>query len=136
MSTSLSPERLLPSPRDLELAEYAMGFYLSELDQLATTVARELGTTISLAEYGALRDAGVTNDELQGPDVSDVELLELIAFTADAIRDATSITEQANEIQAQLLGELHDRRNPRGDDWRSYEERIRGWHREQLAEGR
>ena len=36
-------ERLLPSPERLEILDYLIGTYLSELDDLLTDVKRELG---------------------------------------------------------------------------------------------
>jgi hypothetical protein len=49
----------------------------------------------------------------------------------DALRDADSIREQANELQGLVLGKLHDRSNPKGfnePEWIAYEERVRVWH--------
>jgi len=136
VSSTPTPERLLPSPQEFETAEYALGHYMSELDHLATRVERELAP-LTIAEWVAARDAGV-EDSVEGPDVSDEELLELIAFLADAQTSARTILEQAGETQERLLAELRERRSPKGPspEWDAYRKRIRQWHRDGSREAR
>jgi hypothetical protein len=128
-------EQLLPPPKSVEIATYAMGVYLSELNRLSSRVERETRPLISLDEYRRLRDSGVDLDELLDREFNPDPLLRLVAFTADALQDAEQIREQASELQRNLLAELHEMEEPNGlrdpDGWRAYEGRIRDWHRAQ-----
>jgi hypothetical protein len=124
-------ERLLPSPERLEILDYLMGVYLSELDVIGDRVKRETTSTpADVADYLAAEAARV---ELPADEYDRGDLLELLRFTADALHDANTIREQANELQHLVLGALHESSNPSGPDdpaWIAYKEMIRAWHAE------
>lgn len=107
-------ERLLLAPDHLELADYLMGMYLGELEMVVT---------------GAL-------EALNGHDFDERDLFEVLRFAADALHDADSIREQANELERLVLAEINGRWTPSGTGdsaFLAYEERIRAWHAERVA---
>ena len=122
-------EQLLPTPESLEIADHAIGIYLSELDALLTRVARETAP-ISVAEWLALEKAVAPPADLE---INRDHLLRLIVFCADALRDAQTIAQQAGELQGLLLAVFHDETEPDGvrdpAGWRAHRDRILDWHR-------
>lgn len=123
-------ERVLPAPEQLELAEYQLGVYLSELDDIQRTVRHEMNPRYE--QHLAARAVGV---ELSESELDRVALLELLCFATDAIIGADTIRKTATKIQYDVLGELREQRNPSGHDdpaWTAYKERVRDWHREHV----
>jgi hypothetical protein len=126
-------ERLLPSPERLEILDYLMGCYLSELNWVGSRVSREMTSTPADPDYFAAKDAGV---ELPESEYDRGDLLELLRFTADALHAADTIREEANELQQLVLGALDEASTPTGHDdpaWVAYQTRIRAWHAERAG---
>lgn len=128
-------ERLLPAPEQVELAEYLMGSYLSELETIASRVKHETGWEADLTDkYTIEAAAELSGVELCSRDLDRVELLELLRFATDAVQDAESIREQAVELQTALLSELRDKGAAPPDEQAAYRRRIRGYHEARPAD--
>lgn len=126
-------EQLLPPPEQVELVEHLMGCYLSELDGILGTVNDATASVISLDEYVRLHAAGYEFDDTERLDLAD--LFRILRFAADAINDAATIRDQANEILRVALRVIHERDAPGlrsdSDARRKHEQRMADWHREQ-----
>jgi hypothetical protein len=123
-------ERLLPAPEQLEIADYLMGSYLSELESIASRVKRETDNLVDYDEHLAAKAAGVT---LGGPELERGELLELLRFATDAVHDADTIREQAVAMQTSVLAQLHENGPMSPEAWRAYRGRVRAYHGKWLA---
>lgn len=135
MAVIPAEEQLLPTPEQIELADYLMGSYLSELDVLASKVKRETSETFSFDEYKALSAAGY---DFAGPDLDRDALNRVLLFAVDALRDSDTIREKAVQLLDAVTGVLHDMDEPGRDParWAAYTARIRAYHRDHARKHR
>ena len=124
MAAPVSPT--LPSSDELDLADYKLGSFGSDLDVLRSTLER-CSNVITPEEYLRLQAAG---KELEEPTLDRDELARIVVYVTDWLRDFAQFEEDARKIQAEALTLYHEqfdsKRDPEG--WERYKDNIRDWH--------
>lgn len=117
----------LPSSEEIELAEYKVGSFISDLDHFRMRV-EELSEGMTPEEYLRLRDAG---EEIPKPAALDQPLLaRIVVFADDAIHDAETISRDARRLKSEARALFHE--NGRAVD-DAYLDRMAAWHQQALA---
>ena len=122
-----SPTPTLPSRSELELADYKIGSFLSDLDSMLSAVKGLSPNSITVEEYLRLTEAG---EELPAtPPLDEAELARIVVFATEVLGDAERIAELAQALQREAAA-LH--REANADLRPAQRERIAAWHRECL----
>jgi hypothetical protein len=119
----------LPSSDELQLFDYKIGSFGSDLDSLRSTLER-CSTIIPLEEYLQQRALGIEFDA-SATDFDRDELARVAVYATDWLRDLAQIAEDAKKIQEEAVTLYHEQspnslRDPEG--WDRYKATVRGWH--------
>jgi hypothetical protein len=132
MMATVEQARELPSPEEVELIDYKLGTFTSDLDVLARRVREAMEGDIPVSDYVFMCKAGIEPPEQDAPDQA--ALVRLLVFAVDLIHDADTIREHAQEILTHLTADYHERHLPSArrdpEAWRAYKDSVRRWHRE------
>jgi hypothetical protein len=117
---------MLPSSADLDLADYKIGSFGSDLDHLRMAL-KACSNVITPEEYLRQHAAGIEPEESE---YDRDELARIIVFATDVLNDLAGIREDAEAIQAEAFalsrGTFGQQQDPEG--WQRYKARIREWH--------
>jgi hypothetical protein len=125
----LTTPRELPSPEELDLANYLIGTYLSEISNFAERLEWIKGDPMTVEEYLERKDAGDTFEPRVQPDRD--QLAHIIAFATDAFKDADALREYAENLQEAAFALYRDQDSP--DEVRDSYRRVREWHRAEAS---
>jgi hypothetical protein len=123
----------LPTEEAIELAEYKLGSFTSDLDAIRGQLER-CSRSGSVEEFLRLREQGVEED-VEGGEYDRGELARLVVFASDVLGDVEAIRRDAEAIRREALALFHEQAGPGRDPdgWSRYQARIARWHRERLA---
>jgi hypothetical protein len=116
--------RELPSPEELDLANYLVGTYLSEISNFAERLEWIKGDPMTIEEYLARQEAGDTFEPRVPLDRD--QLAHIIAFATDALSDADAMREYVEKLQEAAFALYRDDSRP--DEVRNHYRRLREWH--------
>jgi hypothetical protein len=120
----------LPMWEEIELADYKIGSFTSDLDSIASSVATACKPAVPIEDAVWMDQHGIAVSEDREVDLT--LLLRLVAFATSALEDAERIAEDARKIQQNALSLYHEHSrssdlDPEG--WDRY--RTREWHQEE-----
>ncbi len=98
----------LPAPAEIELADYLMSTFLTELDSVAMDVKSALGLTVPIEEALATWRSG--GEMIQTEELDAATVLRLLEFAGDLLEDAERIQITAREMQRALLSAWRSQR--------------------------
>lgn len=126
MPTTKTPA--LPTSDELELADYKLGSFASDLDWIKSMLERCSRDDITPEEYLRLRDEG--GELPPAPEYDRDELARIVVFATDVLSDLDAIRKDAEAIQAEALDLYHEpgSMKPDPEAYAQYQARVRQWH--------
>jgi hypothetical protein len=123
----------VPSPVEVELAEYKLGHFLSDLDAIETAVRKLLEPIMTTEEYLAL-DESEREDKLASlPSATVAEITPLLVFAVELESDAQHLAVRTAKLRASVMTLLHQARDSGlrdEDSWAEYRAGVAAWHTE------
>lgn len=117
----------LPSSEEIELADYKVGSFISDLDHFRMRVEK-LSEGMTPEEYLRRHDAG---EEIPKPPALDQALLgRIVVFADSVIGDAETIGRDARKLKSEASALFHENDRAVND---AYLDRIAAWHKQALA---
>ncbi len=125
----------VPSPREIELADYKLGSFFSDLDVMETTIEK-LARPWTIEEYLAFDESEREAKVASVPDPTVEELTPLLIFAIELEGDAQRLAERAAKLRESAMTLIHQARD--GDirdknTWGEYRARVAAWHAEAAA---
>jgi hypothetical protein len=125
----------VPSPLEVELAEYKLGLFFSDLDAIESAV-RKLLEPITPEEYLAL-DENEREARLAAiPEPTVEELTPLLILAVGLESDARELVERAAKLSASAMTLIHQARDSAlrdTDSWADYRAGVAAWHTDAAA---
>jgi hypothetical protein len=131
-------EPTLPNPDSIELTNYKIASFLSDLDSIQSALEGCYGVTVddegafrrALQDFEYRRAEGIAEPESKVYDPAELE--RLVVFAVNVLDDLPSLKEHAEAIRRLAITLFNEAEEAGADYWA----RVRAWHEAELRGGR